>query len=405
MMTEVGERTLVDEGALPPDDFHDAIERIREVAAYDLEIPPDLNARLEAATAGLLIDPETIQSAALALATGHLVLQGPPGTGKSTLARALAQAFHVTVLPYTAHSEWSTFEVIGRQELISEDGVEGIVPVNGAFTEAAVRCAGQVVRHFDAPEEPQATWLLIDELNRAQADRAFGELFSVLGTRDLVAVTLGFQREGNRELVTPRRLRIIGTVNSVDRQYVNGLGQGLRRRFSFVTVDIPKKRAEGEVWGAVGADASLAAQEFFVVARAAADRVASRSLPSEGNEGPSAETLANQLLVDELVMSSALFDLVERIRYAQVGPNIRIGTAQLIDTVELYLASRVLRPNVTPGSALDWAAATRLAPLLDSDTISPVELLDFAATLGEPFGNLFARELKVIAAAGSRLGD
>ena len=133
----------------------------------------------------------------------------------------------------TAHEDWTVFDVVGRLELsITAERKEEIRPVNGFFTEAVIRCANNIVRHFDEPEEPQAEWLLIDELSRAHLDKAFGELFTVLGTDDLVPITLPHQKPGNRDLVIPRRFRIIATLNSVDRQFVNSLSQGLRRRFT-----------------------------------------------------------------------------------------------------------------------------------------------------------------------------
>ena len=116
-MSDVEEGTLVSEGALPPDDFSDDIERIVEIADYDVEIPADLADRISTSTAQLLLTPGVAEEAAAALSVGHLVLQGPPGTGKSSLARALCRAFSCGFLPVTAHEDWSVFDVIGRQEL------------------------------------------------------------------------------------------------------------------------------------------------------------------------------------------------------------------------------------------------------------------------------------------------
>ena len=53
-MSDVDEATLEDQGAIPPTEFHDKIERIREVADYDIGLPPDLGARLDQATQGLV---------------------------------------------------------------------------------------------------------------------------------------------------------------------------------------------------------------------------------------------------------------------------------------------------------------------------------------------------------------
>jgi len=95
-MPNVNEETLVEQGAIPPTEFHDKIERIREISDYDIDLPSDFAARLDKATEGLLIAPETLKAAAAALRVGHVVLQGPPGTGKSSLARALCDAFQVS---------------------------------------------------------------------------------------------------------------------------------------------------------------------------------------------------------------------------------------------------------------------------------------------------------------------
>ena len=407
-MTEIDEAALVREGALPPDDFHEAIERIGEVAKYQLEVPADLVRRIEDELGDVVMEATTIEAAAAAAVAGHLVLQGPPGTGKSTLARALCRAFNVSVLPVTAHQEWSTFEVIGRQELrVDKNGNEEIVPVNGVFTEAVIRCAGSVVRHFDEPALPQATWLLIDEFNRAQVDKAFGDLFTVLGTDDTVPIELSYQREHNRRLMTPRRFRIVATLNSVDRQFVNNLGQGLKRRFSFVTVGLPGRRPAEVDW--FGPEGSPAQREFGTVIRKAAERAA-RKVDDEEEAPDRVVKFRGFLEGSALDAVRALFSVVESVRY--VGrdddlPHVPVGTAQLVDAVELfllYLHANGMDPTRIP-AAIDWAAAVKIAPLFDADNVTESRLEVFIARLQAPFTNGFARELREILAAGQYFVD
>ena len=395
------EDAAVAQGALPPDDFHDAIPRTAEVADYSLEIEGVL-AALGEQTAGLLVDPETLEEIAVALAAGHVVLQGPPGTGKSSLAAAVCSAFNVTPHSVTAHEDWTTYEVIGRRSIeTTDDGRQRVVPVNGAFTEAALLCAGAVSRHFDDDAAPQAVWLVIDELNRAQADRAFGELFSLLGTDEAVAVELQHQREGNRRLVVPRRFRIVATINSVDRQFVNGLSQALRRRFSFITIGLPPRRPTGEAWQAHGEGLSLAGREFGLVM----DRAAARVARKQDGDGAAYRTRLDAhhgLLAD-------LFTMVEGVRYAgeaSTAPHLPIGTAALIDTVELFLTRLVMSG---PGSqseeaaarAMDWAASVKLAPLFEADAVAPARLIVFAEALGKPFDTRFRAALREITSAGT----
>jgi 5-methylcytosine-specific restriction protein B len=406
-MPNVNEETLVDQGAIPPTEFHDKIERIREIAAYDIEPADNLAARLEEATEGLLVAPETLRAAAAALRVGHLILQGPPGTGKSSLARALCEAFNVSTLPVTAHEDWTVFDVIGRLELrLHPDRKEEIVPVNGYFTQAVIRCANAVVRHFDDPNEPQAEWLLIDELNRAHIDRAFGELFTVLGTDAAVPVTLPHQREGNRDLVIPRRFRIVATLNSFDRQFVNNLSQAIRRRFTFITVNIPDKRPDGTAWTSDDDPGPLAVQEYRVVIHRAAERVATRLTSLEpARKDEMLDQMEGRLNGPVASLMCSLFDVVERVRYAgsdQRVPHLPIGTAQIIDTVELFML-RLLQdeiPDALAGDILDWAVSVKLVPLFDTDIVANEVLQEFAGTLSSPFDRATRRELLGIVAAG-----
>jgi 5-methylcytosine-specific restriction protein B len=406
-MPNINEESLVEQGAIPPTEFHDKIERIREISEYDIDLPADFSSRLQKATEGLLIAPETLKAAAAALRVGHLILQGPPGTGKSSLARALCDAFHVSTFPVTAHEDWTVFDVIGRLELrLHSDRKEEIVPVNGYFTEAVVRCANAVVRHFDEPTEPQAEWLLIDELNRAHMDRAFGELFTVLGTDAAIPITLPHQREGNRNLVIPRRFRIVATLNSFDRQFVNNLSQAIRRRFTFITVNIPDKRPAGVAWASPANPAPLAIEEFRIVIQRAANRVAKRltSLDTSKTTGMLKE-IRDKLTGPLSPLMGNLFDLVERVRYAgpdQKIPHLPIGTAQIIDTVELFVL-RMLQdkvPTAEAGAALDWAVSVKIVPLFDSDVVAPEALKEFASSLASPFDKFTRREFLNILAAG-----
>lgn len=403
----IRESELIEQGALPPDDFHEAIPRIVEVADYPLEIPDDLLARLAKETEHLLIEPELVHAAAAALQVGNLVLQGPPGTGKSSLARALGRAFGCNLFPVTAHEDWSTFEVIGRQTLrLAQGRSEEIVPVNGFFTEAVIRCAGDIVHHFDDPEKPQATWLLIDELNRAHLDRAFGELFTILGTDERVPIVLPHQDENNRDLVTPYRFRIIATLNSVDRQFVNSLGQGLKRRFTFITVDVPSPKGENESWVTTQGTGSLAVREFAQVLNRAVKRCLRRLAPDEDdlqNLFDGLKQLSEQ--TPFLQQTEALFDFVEQVRYSKRSDNrpfLPVGTAQLIDTVELFLLQvRNEKDTSIWPYLMDRAAALKLAPLFDADTINPSDLEEFANGLKTPFNKQMRRELLQIVAAGS----
>lgn len=385
-MSTLKENELISAGTLPPDDFSDCIERTVEVARFELLPPDELAEHIEGIASDLLVSEGCIRECVAALQVGHLVLQGPPGTGKSTLARRLAEVFNAEYLYSTAHEGWTSYDVIGRHELRREHGeAEKLVPVNGYFTEAAIRCAGAYVRHADNPAMPQAAWLLIDELNRAHPDRAFGELFSVLGTDDAAPVTLSHQPAGQRLLYTPRRFRLVATMNSTDKQYVNGLSHALRRRLTFVNVDVPPPRSPGQHWTT---DKGLAGQEFARVPAWAAGRVV-RKLKDSGGAIVDVARLNSILAQDPKKAYEELFGFVELVRYspdASTYPHLPIGTAALIDTLELAFSLLLQSGDeVTQverfAQALDVATALKIVPLFEGGEIGRTQLRSLASML------------------------
>lgn len=406
-MSKINENELIYSGGIPPTDFHDSIERIREIAPYDLEIPNDFDERLKAATSHLAVSEELLRATIAAIRVGHVVLQGPPGTGKSSLVRALAKAFNTSIFPVTAHEDWTIYDVIGRLELrLTEDRHEEIIPVNGALTESVIRCGNNIVQHFDDPNLPQAEWLLIDELNRAHLDKAFGELFSVLGTDDLVPINLPHQKDGNRELVIPKRFRIVATLNSYDKQFVQSLSQAIRRRFTFISLDIPPRKPADVQWTFDLTHSSIAIREFSYVLQRAAERVARRDCSMDTDrEVIVAEKVLETLKTQYLSRIAKLFDTVESVRYSSEVdgvPYLPIGTAQLIDTIEIFIARNQLDGDNTQvaDNSIDWAASVKLAPLFESDVLDPELLVKFARMLQAPFDKQFARQLLIIAASG-----
>ena len=388
---------LVQDGSLPPSDFHDHIERIREVAKYNLEISKTLIDSLKSSIADYVIDQEKIEEIATAIMVGHVIFQGPPGTGKSSLARLISKAFNCSLVAVTAHEQWSTFELIGKQTLVIENGQQVIKPENGFFTESVILCANAIVRHFDEPTEPQATWLLIDELNRAHIDRAFGELFSLMGSPDAPSIILQHQYAGNRELKTPNRFRIIGTINSIDKQFVNSLSQAIRRRFTFITIDIPPKRSTGIDW--LDKSDELAIREFRIVIENASQR--NRKRFNDDRSLSSIDDIVKREGVVQQVKN--LFDLAEAVRYSvkesQI-PHLPIGTAQLIDVVELFLARLIVTDHAEYEDSMDWAASIKFAPSFEADSVSPSSISQFVNSLQKPFTTHFKRELLQIVAAG-----
>jgi MoxR-like ATPase len=137
--------------------------------------------------AGLRLDDSILAQLLAALSSGkHVILTGPPGTAKTRLSQVVAQVANDVgacsgFLPTTATADWTTFDTIGG---LRPKGPERLEFEEGHFLQA--------IRNNQ--------WLLIDELNRSQFDRAFGQLFTVLSGQ---AVVLPYSRPeaNNRPLV------------------------------------------------------------------------------------------------------------------------------------------------------------------------------------------------------------
>jgi MoxR-like ATPase len=303
--------------------------------------------------------------------------------------------FDTTLDVVTAHEDWTTYDVIGRQELTVVDGNEAIVPVDGHVVRAILKCAGQIVAWEDAEdhEADQASWLLVDELNRSHFDRAFGELFTALGSDRLVPVELSHR--AGAPLVVPQRFRVIATLNTVDRQFVNNLSQALRRRFTFVTLDVPPAPPPGTALERdAGTDADLAVREYDMVLRKGVEGARAR-IPNRDDKFESALDAAEPALQE-------LFAIVHQLRAGGAvndpAPYLPVGPASLIDVVKSALIDSVLY-ETDGAQAVDAAAALRIAPLLEAEVIEPEKLRRFAESLPAGFASLRG-ELERIAALG-----
>lgn len=160
----------------------------------------------------------------------QVILQGPPGTGKTFVARELARY----LLEGMTDGQVDQFiEVVQFHPSYGyEDFVEGLKPVSrsdGGLEFAKV--PGPIVRLANLIEQDgNPRVLIIDEMNRANLPRVFGELMYLLEYRGH-HLNLMYQEEFS----LPSNLFIIGTMNTADKS-IKGIDLALRRRFDFFEV-------------------------------------------------------------------------------------------------------------------------------------------------------------------------
>ncbi len=205
--------------------------------------------------------PDSVYAAVVAaLATGkHVVIAGPAGSGKTTLALAIAKAAVQAgrsegAALATASPKWTASDTVGR---VGE----------GGFSMGHVLAAAG-----------KKKWLVIDEIERAKPDKAFGDLSSFLAGLPLSLP------DGSREVAAPKDWRIVATRDSS--RGSGGASAALQRRFAEIRLPRP----------------------------AAADLEAAVDAATEGD--PAAASVVKRLLADEALDGLGAGAFLDAARYA-----------------------------------------------------------------------------------------
>jgi len=182
---------------------------------------------LEFAGRLLLDQPELVKIADLLWERKQIILYGPPGTGKTYLARELAR--HLT-------DDGAVKLVQFHPSYTYEDFFEGFRPEPGGSGTLTFTLRAGPFRDFAevAGANPTTAYILIiDEINRANLAKVFGELYFLLEYRN---ESISLQYSPDKEFTLPQNLFIIGTMNTADRSIAR-IDTAMRRRFAFVELD------------------------------------------------------------------------------------------------------------------------------------------------------------------------
>lgn len=319
-----------------------------------------------------LLEDEVKQQALYRNSLAHLVagknllLYGPPGTGKTRAADLLTEALCIDTDLVTANAEWSNHRVVGGYEP-DEDGWE---PTPGFFTETAISC--QTALRRDA----RPSWLIIDELNRANLDEAFGEVFTLLDMDYREDVPIDY---GAAKVTLPLSFRIIGTMNTYDQAQLFSLGYAFRRRFAFVEVDsLLNTTNDPSLSGYPRPDDLSTDDQIEFVVDIMHKQVPAffeqRSESIQADVAPifpkfavsgTAQTTLERLLGDEDLRTNG-FDFTEAMavfaRETTKRDVIDIGQALLIDATKFVVAHGLLFPKETGWETVDQAMVAYIIP-------------------------------------------
>lgn len=177
-----------------------------------------------------IAEKDFLQAVELLKRKKNIILQGSPGVGKTFIARKLAYQ----IIGQKADSQIEMVQF--HQSFAYEDFVQGLRLVkdgtqirNGIFYNFCKFAANHPVQDF---------FFIIDEINRGNLSKIFGELMMLVEhdkREEKYALKLTYAEDEHDKFFVPPNVHLIGTMNTADRSLAI-VDYALRRRFAFFTL-------------------------------------------------------------------------------------------------------------------------------------------------------------------------
>lgn len=257
---------------------------------------------------------------------GQVILYGPPGTGKTYLARALAERLAKpgsVIKRIQFHPSYTYEDFFAGYRPVTDTGGQ----LSFSLTRGPMReIADEARKNPDVPHV-----LMIDEINRANLSKVFGELYYLLEYRDdaIDVMYAGSGDDGGKSFSLPANVLLIGTMNTADRS-IALLDSAMRRRFSFFELHPDVAPVAGILgrW-ALQHPQSLPIAELF-------DALNASIRDREDRIGPSHLLRREDLTMEDLhaVWEESILPLLEE-RHMGTGVNVHVkyGLTALLGSV------------------------------------------------------------------------
>lgn len=165
----------------------------------------------------------------------NVICYGPPGTGKTHHAFLLAAAWERrygsgTVFRVTFHPSYGYEDFV--QGYRPDEATPGIFYKQEGILLRACNAARRLLSDYTGDGQMPSVLLVIDEINRGDISRIFGELITYIEP-DKRDMPVYLSQSPKLSFSIPPNLYFLGTMNTADKS-ISLLDVALRRRFAFV---------------------------------------------------------------------------------------------------------------------------------------------------------------------------